>query len=138
MTSSDIETQEENSTEMLPSLDEFFEAQARETLASKQQTLAEGTRGDSVIEIPVAIQRERTRTYLAFGLLGLLFLSLIGIGAYILFDTLSEVGPISQEKSNAHRELITIIWTSQVTLVSGALGYYFGSERNNVDSRSLH
>jgi hypothetical protein len=30
-----------------------------------------------------------------------------------------------------HRELITIVWTSQVTLVSGAIGFYFASERSN-------
>jgi hypothetical protein len=42
---------------------------------------------------------------------------------------------VSQERSNMHRELITIIWTSQVTLVGSALGFYFGSERDSNNSK---
>lgn len=81
-------------------------------------------------QVGVEVQRERARTRLSGGLLGLLTASLIGTGAYIFIDFLIP-RQISQERSNMHRELITIIWTSQVTLVGSALGFYFGSERDN-------
>ncbi|NES97941.1 MAG: hypothetical protein F6K32_22575 [Desertifilum sp. SIO1I2] len=73
--------------------------------------------------IDIATQREKTRTWLAVYLLGLLTVSLIGIGIYITVDRGRETG-----ESERHREILTIVWTSQVTLVSAALGFYFGSE----------
>jgi hypothetical protein len=80
-------------------------------------------------QVGVEVQRERARTRLSVGLIGLLTGSLVGTGAYIFLDLLVP-RQISQERSNMHRELITIIWTSQVTLVGSALGFYFGSERD--------
>lgn len=85
-------------------------------------------------QVGVEVQRERARTRLSGGLLGLLTASLIGTGAYIFLDLLVP-RQVSQERSNMHRELITIIWTSQVTLVGSALGFYFGSERDSNNSK---
>ncbi|BDI17769.1 hypothetical protein ANSO36C_35710 [Nostoc cf. commune SO-36] len=34
-----------------------------------------------------------------------------------------------EDKSKDSRELITLIWTSQVTLVGGALGFYFAASK---------
>ena len=85
-------------------------------------------------QVDVEVQRERARTRLSGGLLGLLTASLVGTGAYIFLDLLIP-RQLSQERSNMHRELITIIWTSQVTLVGSALGFYFGSERDSNNSK---
>lgn len=106
----------------LSSLNEFVQRQSTQGSLPKI----------SVSETPVAVevQRERTRTYLAAGLVALLGLSLFGIGLYIILDTIFP-RDVSQEKKDMHRELITIVWTSQVTLVSGAIGFYFASERSN-------
>lgn len=77
--------------------------------------------------IDIATQREKTRTLLAIYLLGLLTVSLVGIGVYIAFDR-----DRTPAESDKHREILTIVWTSQVTLVSAALGFYFGSESRMV------
>ncbi len=61
--------------------------------------------------------RGRLALYLLIGLGG----TLIGIGVYIFF---------SLDDAMTKRELITLIWTSEVTLVSGALGFYFGRGSN--------
>ena len=120
---------EVSSDNSAPGLDEFIDTR-RQDRASKPST--EKTPA-TVEKVNIEAQRERTRTYLAAGLLGSLFISLIGIGFYIFRDTGSQVAT-DKERVNIHRELITIIWTSQVTLVSGALGFYFASERNNSDN----
>jgi hypothetical protein len=64
--------------------------------------------------------QERTRAWLAMGLLALLVLSVIGIAVYLAFN----------RDDDANRELITLVWTSEVTLASSALGFYFGSKSN--------
>jgi len=71
------------------------------------------------IDIPVL--QEKTRGRLAFGLLVGLGITLIGIGVYIF---------LCQEEAISKRELIILVWTSEVTLVSSALGFYFGSKGN--------
>jgi hypothetical protein len=73
----------------------------------------------SKVDIPVL--QEKTRGRLATWLLVLLATTLVGIGFYI-FE--------SQEEANIKRELITLVWTSLVTLVGSALGFYFGSKGN--------
>ena len=119
------------------SLDEFVQTQSQlgtrrlERTATQQKsekTIAES--GIEETQINVEVQRERARTRLSGGLLGLLTASLVGTGAYIFVDLLVP-RDVSEQRSNTHRELITIIWTSQVTLVGSALGFYFGSERDN-------
>jgi hypothetical protein len=79
---------------------------------------------------PIEQQRERARTYLSIGLLILLTASLIGTAVYIIADVRNPK-ELSQERRNMHRELITILWTSQVTLAGSALGFYFGSQKDN-------
>ncbi|MEH1884789.1 hypothetical protein [Nostoc sp.] len=81
------------------------------------------------ISIPIEQQRESARTGLSQSLLLLLTASLLGIGIYIFLDLLVPK-QVSKERSDMHRELITLIWTSQVTLVGSALGFYFGGEQN--------
>ena len=118
------------------SLDKFVQtrdkAGASSLGRSAKQQKSEATVLDPGIQetqVGVEAQRERARTSLSIGLLGLLAASLIGTGVYIFLDLLIP-RQISQERSNMHRELMTIIWTSQVTLVGSALGFYFGSERD--------
>jgi hypothetical protein len=75
-------------------------------------------------EIPrfdIVESQERTRSNLAYGLLGVLVLTLAGIGIFVTFAP-------EGEKTENHRELLTLIWTSEVTLVGSALGFYFGSQ----------
>lgn len=75
-------------------------------------------------EIPrfdIVESQERTRANLAYGLLGLLVVTLAGVGAFITFAP-------DGEKAENNRELLTLIRTSEVTLVSSALGFYFGSQ----------
>jgi hypothetical protein len=67
---------------------------------------------------------------LSAGLLSLLTASLIGTAVYIVADVRNPK-ELSQERRNMHRELITILWTSQVTLAGSALGFYFGSQKDN-------
>ena len=113
----------------LPSLDEFLQNKS----SSQGQSISIPKISVSETPVKVDVQRERTRTYLAGGLLALLGISLFGIGLYIILDTIFP-RDASQEKKAMHRELITIVWTSQVTLVSGTLGFYFASERANNNS----
>ncbi|NJM27580.1 MAG: hypothetical protein HC856_03865 [Pseudanabaena sp. RU_4_16] len=72
----------------------------------------------SAYDIPAS--QEKTRARLAMGLLFLLGGSLIGIAIYVAFN----------RDDATNRELITLIWTSEVTLASSALGFYFGSKGN--------
>jgi hypothetical protein len=72
----------------------------------------------SAYDIPAS--QEKTRAKLAMGLLHLLGGSLIGIAVYIALN----------KDDVTNRELITLIWTSLVTLAGSALGFYFGSKGN--------
>lgn len=75
-------------------------------------------------EIPrfdIVESQEHTRANLAYGLLGLLFVTLAGSGVFVAF------APQGENTKN-NRELLTLIWTSEVTLVGSALGFYFGSQ----------
>jgi len=131
----------ENSENSPRSLDEFVKTRDKlgtsslgrtSTLQKTEATVLDP--GIQETQVGVEVQRERARTRLSGGLLGLLTASLVGTGAYIFLDLLVP-RQVSQERSNMHRELITIIWTSQVTLVGSALGFYFGSERDSNNSK---
>jgi hypothetical protein len=74
----------------------------------------------SPLAFDLVASQEKTRASLAMGLLFLLGGSLIGIAIYVALNR--------DDVSN--RELITLIWTSEVTLASSALGFYFGSKGN--------
>ncbi|MDJ0706028.1 MAG: hypothetical protein QNJ46_22385 [Leptolyngbyaceae cyanobacterium MO_188.B28] len=117
------------------SIDELIKERAEERAGSRDKpaTLRNQSKTVSEQAINIEAKREQTRAWLAGGLLGLLALSLLGIAAYIFSDILV-TGKNDERQSDLHRELMTIVWTSQVTLVSGALGYYFGSERNRNNS----
>ena len=115
MNSDNISSGSDDSNETSIDLDELTDTQDRVSespVAEIQETS---------IDIPTL--REKTRAKLAQSLLWLLGLTLLGVGAYIVWS-----GHTKTEKS-FHKELITVIWTSQVTLVSGALGFYFGSQQ---------
>jgi hypothetical protein len=122
------------------SLDEFVQTQSKSgtrifeknaTQKKSDKTIAAS--GIEETQVNVEVQRERARTRLSLGLLGLLTASLVGTGVYIFVDLLVPRN-VSEQRSNTHRELITIIWTSQVTLVGSALGFYFGSERDSSNN----
>jgi hypothetical protein len=68
-------------------------------------------------EIPLV---ERTRTWLAITLIVGLEVTFGAIGIFIYLT----------EDQAIKRELITLVLTSEVTLVSSALGFYFGSKGN--------
>ncbi len=71
----------------------------------------------SANDIPAS--QEKTKTWLALGgLLVLLGISLIGIAVYLAFN----------RDDATNRELITLVWTSEVMLASSTLGFYFGSK----------
>jgi hypothetical protein len=74
----------------------------------------------SPLAFDLVASQERTRARLAMGLLFLLGGSLIGIAIYVALN----------RDDVTNRELITLIWTSEVTLASSALGFYFGSKGN--------
>lgn len=125
----------------LPSLDEFAgsvtpfsEIAAPNTTnfndISKKQEVRVEIPAEDKSNPPIEQQRERARTFLSIGLLSLLTASLIGTAIYIIADVINPK-ELSQERRNMHRELITILWTSQVTLAGSALGFYFGSQQNN-------
>ena len=75
-------------------------------------------------EIPrfdIVESQERTRANLAYGLLGLLVVTLAGVGLFITFAP-------EGKNTEDNRELLTLIWTSELALVGSALGFYFGSQ----------
>ena len=84
----------------------------------------------NIEEDNVGIQRqqENTRSFLSRLLLQSLLATAFVTGVYIIVDS-SNSGQIDKEKRDVHRELITLIWSSQVTLAGSALGFYFGSEQ---------
>lgn len=82
------------------------------------QSLKPGPQVATGLSLRTLLQ-ERTRSFLAGGILLLLGATLGGVGYYVF--TVKDKDPES-------RELITLIWTSQVTLASSALGFYFGSK----------
>ena len=117
-------------------IDQYIKDRKQRSVARAGDKLSKlSEENETFSEKPISIEakREQTRAWLAGGLLGLLALSLLGIAAYIFSDILV-TGRNDERQSDLHRELMTIVWTSQVTLVSGALGYYFGSERNKNNS----
>jgi len=62
--------------------------------------------------------QEKVRAGIASILLGSLLITIFGVWIYVAFH--------SDEDKNI--QLINLIWTSQVTLISGAFGFYFGSK----------
>ncbi|NJK63842.1 MAG: hypothetical protein HC921_15175 [Synechococcaceae cyanobacterium SM2_3_1] len=65
-------------------------------------------------------RQERTRAYLAMGLLVSLGITIFFVGVVVWRGSLED-RPMS-------KELLVLIWTSQVTLASSALGFYFGTK----------
>jgi hypothetical protein len=72
--------------------------------------------------------QEFTRSALAGFLMFLLGASIFGVGAYIW--STRDIKDSNTEALKNSRELITLLWTSQVTLTSGALAYYFASNKS--------
>ncbi len=112
-------------------MSESFKPLTDNLIANEQPILAEATKTagrqlspvlapiDKKIDIPLL--QEQTRGWLAAALLVGLGITLVGIGVYIFS---------LQEEASIKRELITLVWTSEMTLVSSALGFYFGSKGN--------
>ena len=74
---------------------------------------------------PATLLQENTRTGLAYSLVALLAATLVLFGIYMVLTKDSK----ESESTKSSKELLTLIWTSEVTLVSGALGYYFASNK---------
>ncbi|WP_019499841.1 hypothetical protein [Pseudanabaena sp. PCC 6802] len=106
-------------------LDESSQNQAPDVQLTPETVDLDEGRQNEVIENkrpPFVLEesQEKTRARLAMGLLLLLGGSLIGIAVYIALN----------KDDVTNRELITLVWTSLVTLASSALGFYFGSKGN--------
>lgn len=78
----------------------------------------------------VASKRENARTGLAITLLATLSLTIIGTFYYIFNPPQNSNGNNSDSK-----DLITLIWTTQVSLLGSALGFYFGNS-NSVNNNT--
>ena len=63
--------------------------------------------------------QEKTRGILTYVLVGTLVVSLVVFSIFIF---------ISDLNGESKKELITLIWTSQITLIGTALGFYFGKK----------
>ncbi len=68
---------------------------------------------------------EQSRREISTILLGCIAATILGTFLYI-YISVSDTEDADKNDENA-KELITLIWTSEVGLVGGALGYYFGS-----------
>jgi hypothetical protein len=57
----------------------------------------------------------------------------LGNGSYIVFVKEAEAknSTDGDGSKDSGKELLTLVWTTQVTLVSGALGFYFGSRESS-------
>jgi hypothetical protein len=96
---------------------EISEVSAGETLEISKPEFT----GFQIDGIPV--RQEKTRGRLAWGLM-------IGNGATLIVIFCFSAYEIYIGESSAAKELLTLAWTSQITLLSSALGFYFGSKGN--------
>ncbi|MDX1976846.1 MAG: hypothetical protein SFT94_04160 [Pseudanabaenaceae cyanobacterium bins.68] len=71
----------------------------------------------------ISIRQEKTRGRLAWGLM-------IGNGATLIVIFCFAAAQIYRGETSAAKELLALAWTSQITLLSSALGFYFGSKGN--------
>lgn len=78
--------------------------------------------------VPLPHKQEETRSKLAAKLVNLSIGTVIGVFALIAYDKYL-VANDKKTDSQASKELITLIWTSQVALVGTALGFYFGNQK---------
>jgi heme/copper-type cytochrome/quinol oxidase subunit 2 len=73
-------------------------------------------------------KREITRSILScvlvLGVLG----TILGTFIYIFRSTARESDKEQVQATSSNKELITVMWTSQITLLGSALGFYFGSK----------
>lgn len=100
-------------------------------VAGTTEKLATLTRPKTDESIPNL--QEKTRAYLAKGLIWILGGSVLLISAYVVANVILAVFNKDNKDNEAvksSKDLIILIWTSEVTLVSGALGFYFGSKGN--------
>lgn len=74
-------------------------------------------------------KQEETRAWLAKRLIDLVTWTIFGTFLLIVTDKVL-VALDRKTDSQASRELITLIWTSQATLVGSALGFYFGNQKS--------
>ena len=116
-----IDDQLVESTESILLPEDFDDA------SGSAKNLKEEARQPKDFKTDLATLQEQTRSTLAKSLIGLLAATLFGVGIYIWLSKDSK----DTEGIKSSRELITLIWTSEVTLVSGALGFYFASNKSN-------
>ncbi|MUL39318.1 hypothetical protein [Gloeocapsopsis dulcis] len=87
---------------------------------SSAPRIQESFKPQEIRRFDIVESQERTRANLATWLLISLGATLFGVSLFVAFAP-------ANEKTENDRQLITLIWTSEVTLVSSALGFYFGS-----------
>jgi hypothetical protein len=103
--------------ESLPINEKTTEIATGETLGISKPELVGFKKDD------IPIRQEKTRGRLAWGLM-------IGNGATLIVIFCFSAFEIYKGESAAAKELLTLAWTSQITLLSSALGFYFGSKGN--------
>ena len=72
-------------------------------------------------------RQENARSISVYLLLGLLILCVFGIASFIW--KILQIAPV-EENISVSVQLITLVWTSVVTLVSGAIAFYFGNYKS--------
>jgi hypothetical protein len=90
--------------------------QIEEEISNIKEASINSAKTLAVNDIPIL--KERTRTWLAITLVVGLEVTFAAIGVFIYFT----------QDDSIKRELTTLVLTSEVTLVSSALGFYFGSQ----------
>lgn len=79
---------------------------------------------------PLPYKQEETRSWLARRLVNMLIGTIIGTFLLIVVDKILITLDENQDNQTS-RELITLLWTSQATLVGSALGFYFGNQKSD-------
>jgi magnesium-transporting ATPase (P-type) len=86
-------------------------------LDSETKTSGNNAELTPIKQVDIPALQESIRAFIVFFLLFCFGASILGIALYIY----------SERDPDKNLQLITLIWTSEVTLISGALGFYFGS-----------
>lgn len=81
---------------------------------------------------PIPYKQEETRAWLARRLVHIVSWTIAGTFVLIVMDKII-VAFGNNIDNQTSRELITLIWTSQATLVGSALGFYFGNQKSDQE-----
>jgi hypothetical protein len=116
------EIQPSNST---PDLDEAVKNLPPE---SNDKALVEASKNEKVASVSQGSIEDKTRTRLSMLLVSGLIGTIFFIFVIVIMDKVAFWGnKDAKEQSQSAKELITLVLTTQTTLIGTALGFYFGS-----------